>query len=549
MVRVRFSAAIVMAAILILAANAVTHGEGPSTKFPLVNRELNTEGFQLTAHTTQEAFQPTEPIVLQATLKNVSDKVRTYVRSQPEEDFALTVSDDWGEGVPLTKYGQSLKERFRTHFSIGSAPLASGEEEHVTLLVNRIYDMSKSGGYSIVVKHHVPKLDRMATVEVVSNTVHVRVVTTPPDSVATQVALAPPNVTVAVLGQDSAPTHLWQLGDSWKLFVELYSRKPSSEVKAAAFEQPSSDVLSFIMQVTVVGTETVGERACWQVDFVPRADAPNIARGQQYRVLIDTQNGAMRQVSSARQPAEVFQAGDIFMTTGTAMVFPVEIFSPADLEKDQATEDNPKETAPHWTFKTQDDPDTREVVATLHLGRNANTVVRQRWDAGAKWWSAYQKEDTNSGIGVRVTNLSSAKAGWGAVTAGVQVSAHVAEPLATGAQPIMLELALRNTTNAALMVPAALPEQYFKLMVRNARGEIMPLTAYGKQLFAAKAGLATLSLPGGQEAHYKILLNRLYDMTAYDTYLITATYNVIDPKLRGVQEATSNTAQTQVKPE
>ena len=95
---------------------------------------------------------------------------------------------------------------------------------------------------------------------------------------------------------------------------------------------------------------------------------------------------------------------------------------------------------------------------------------------------------------------------------------------------LFLRLAIENKGNAVLSYVELNPEVMFTVIVKNSDGEIMPLTRYGNRL---KGGLKNSipqpsfffiqELKPGIGENYKILLNRLYDMSIPGTYSISSS--------------------------
>lgn len=132
------------------------------------------EGFQLSAQLEKEWVGPCEPVILIVTLKNVSEKVLSLADSRPERDYEIVVKDEQGEETPLTTYGKNLMDSAGV-FRRVLLKMNAGQELQNRLLINRIYDMSISGTYSIIVKRNVFRQDGKGFAEVISNTIKVEI--------------------------------------------------------------------------------------------------------------------------------------------------------------------------------------------------------------------------------------------------------------------------------------------------------------------------------------------------------------------------------------
>lgn len=162
-----------IAATTLLFQNVSVRGEELQKPVSPVDAGPVTEGFQLSARAEKEVFAPNEPILLQITLKNVTKRTLVHVVGS-HEDYPVIVKDEEGKNVPPTRYKRQRDSR-RTSFAHGSMDIDSGEEVKSDILVNRMYDMTKSGTYFITASHSVPNSDKTRAVRVMSNTVQVKV--------------------------------------------------------------------------------------------------------------------------------------------------------------------------------------------------------------------------------------------------------------------------------------------------------------------------------------------------------------------------------------
>lgn len=129
------------------------------------------EGWELCVRAEKEKVGPCEPIVLFATLKNVSDKPSEVWVGLDELDYIICVEDDKRQVPPYTAWGRGLdahKADFGRNYKITVKP---GERLESRLLANRVFDMTWGGPYKITIKRkfEYSKLE----LEVVSNTVKV----------------------------------------------------------------------------------------------------------------------------------------------------------------------------------------------------------------------------------------------------------------------------------------------------------------------------------------------------------------------------------------
>ena len=94
-------------------------------------------------------------IICRVTLKNVSDENLYFSDSYPLSDYKFTVKDEGGKTVPLTQFGQNYQ--VPNFFRIVRSSLTPNKAISFDFPVNRIYDMTKTGTYSLSVSREVLK--------------------------------------------------------------------------------------------------------------------------------------------------------------------------------------------------------------------------------------------------------------------------------------------------------------------------------------------------------------------------------------------------------
>ncbi|MBM4047809.1 MAG: hypothetical protein FJ279_22115 [Planctomycetes bacterium] len=132
------------------------------------------EGFQLTARLEKEEIQACQPVALVVTLRNLSKDTLAFPESAPYRDYRLVVKDSNGREVPLTRYGKAIKDT-EGEFRLVVTDLPAHSELRATLLVNRYYDMTVTDTYSVSVRRDVLLKSRDRVVEVLSNSVRVKI--------------------------------------------------------------------------------------------------------------------------------------------------------------------------------------------------------------------------------------------------------------------------------------------------------------------------------------------------------------------------------------
>jgi hypothetical protein len=91
-------------------------------------------------------------------------------------------------------------------------------------------------------------------------------------------------------------------------------------------------------------------------------------------------------------------------------------------------------------------------------------------------------------------------------------------------EPIYASIVLSNSGDRKIEFAESFPMREFYFEVKDKKGEIVPLTSFGKLLFSPDLKFNTLSriyLVKGEKLEYKILLNQIYDMTRPSQYHIT----------------------------
>ena len=127
------------------------------------------EGFQLLAKVERVPTDSGDSLVLKLTMKNVTTETLRLIKTVPEKLYQVTVTNDRGEPLPLTEYGKRRREAVpgaRIVLRVGP-----GEEVQQEIPLDKMYDLTGKGTYSLTVKRNVLKRQGEGFAEVVSNTV------------------------------------------------------------------------------------------------------------------------------------------------------------------------------------------------------------------------------------------------------------------------------------------------------------------------------------------------------------------------------------------
>ena len=110
-------------------------------------------GLAIGVATERTAFCQGEPVVVVASIRNVSGNRIQFVETRPDYSTSVVVRNARGHAVPHTRYGrwvegiEGAREVIGTHIIV----LEPGEETEGVLHVNRCVDMTLSGKHTIVV--------------------------------------------------------------------------------------------------------------------------------------------------------------------------------------------------------------------------------------------------------------------------------------------------------------------------------------------------------------------------------------------------------------
>ena len=144
----------------------------PKAAAPSMN---SADGIRMTVAFQQPTAYVAEPILLNVTATNVSNRPKNYADTGIYNDFSFVVTDRKGAPVPQTLYGQlRLTSSGNNQSSMtGLRHLNAGQGITYSILVNALYDMTLAEAYHVTVKR---KFSDTGLTETVSNTVEVEVV-------------------------------------------------------------------------------------------------------------------------------------------------------------------------------------------------------------------------------------------------------------------------------------------------------------------------------------------------------------------------------------
>jgi hypothetical protein len=112
-------------------------------------------GAQLGISVAVPTFVVSEPVWVTVTFRNTGKAPITYVETSPLQEYCLVVTDEKGKGVPLTRYGKRIADNFGEITRTMMRSLDSGAEIQVRLPLNRVFDLSETGTYTITATRSV----------------------------------------------------------------------------------------------------------------------------------------------------------------------------------------------------------------------------------------------------------------------------------------------------------------------------------------------------------------------------------------------------------
>jgi len=116
-----------------------------------------------------------EPIILKLSLTNTTSKDVIVVESNPLADYKIDVRDQRGRPVPPTPEGKDLLFHSLWVGRRLSVRLAPGDKKVETFEINKVYDMSKPGSYTVTGSRRALTDVDKSWVELKSNIVKVTV--------------------------------------------------------------------------------------------------------------------------------------------------------------------------------------------------------------------------------------------------------------------------------------------------------------------------------------------------------------------------------------
>ncbi len=126
-------------------------------------------------YTLKEQYESGTAVDLILTIQNCSDHLTKLMDETPEMDFVLTVQDQDGKDIVLTRYGERVA-RLRASSVHSGRPTAipAHDERLYKIRVNRLFDLTTIGRYTIRAQRKIAFLGEGPTLQ--SNEVTIAIV-------------------------------------------------------------------------------------------------------------------------------------------------------------------------------------------------------------------------------------------------------------------------------------------------------------------------------------------------------------------------------------
>jgi hypothetical protein len=115
-------------------------------------------GFRLTVEYPEAPVSASDSILVMVALQNATNQPLSYIERLGAMDLDVSVTDEKGQVCPLTRYGKWAKELRDAPVSGRRflQPLDPQEATEWPIRLDRLYDMTLAGTYTVVVSRAVP---------------------------------------------------------------------------------------------------------------------------------------------------------------------------------------------------------------------------------------------------------------------------------------------------------------------------------------------------------------------------------------------------------
>jgi hypothetical protein len=129
-------------------------------------------GLRISATANKDRYACGEPVILSVIVQNVDTRNRDITHDDPQErDFWITVVDQDGKQMPLTRFGIHINPSSPVMRQLTANRIPPGGELTWTLVPSRVADMTLGGRFTITVSHDIAPPGGPGPSRVVSNPV------------------------------------------------------------------------------------------------------------------------------------------------------------------------------------------------------------------------------------------------------------------------------------------------------------------------------------------------------------------------------------------
>ncbi len=219
--------------------------------------------------------------------------------------------------------------------------------------------------------------------------------------------------------QNVAKKPNWSMGDKWEIEVSTYTRPPAADLseKASSEEEEESVEDKYNLTVTITDKVKHDGSDCWQLEFVPGAEAPPEIRKMKYRLLVSQDSGVLKEMKAIRRDKGKKSAKKLRLKRIQGLNlrmeeekgFPLTVIPWGQKPRKLTAEEKSKNR--YWTvsvekeiWKHKKEKKVNQNVILFQLktrvkpesrgGWSAEFTVRQKWSNKYSWWTEFIRFDS-----------------------------------------------------------------------------------------------------------------------------------------------------------
>lgn len=167
-------AIVIVMLVSVLGTATAVFGDSRRDGQPPAESGATREGCRLSAAADRSSYAFGQPIIIRLTTENAGTKAVSVFWSYPMEVYRFEIRNADGKTVPLTLEGERLASL--GGFSMAVVPLEPGDPKvDVVPMLNRWYDMTLQGDYTVVVHRRVLMPGASKPIELGSNTLKIAI--------------------------------------------------------------------------------------------------------------------------------------------------------------------------------------------------------------------------------------------------------------------------------------------------------------------------------------------------------------------------------------